>query len=211
MRGVEGRCTSHLLPLVQVILPFALAGEPADYSLALLPSIWSPSVVDWPDGAADTHDARTPSSSVSLVAVFQSLWPFSHTFFSRGLECVTMRVLLPDGEEKGNNPSFAPVATATPGNDDDAAGLGPSPQQHLPVSPRADLPPQPHPRAPSREAAAGVLRRRANGKQRPTAVAEPSKDNIALEGNVDDGRDVSTANAAQGFRPAARTSACDAA
>ncbi|CAM9746287.1 unnamed protein product [Ectocarpus sp. 12 AP-2014] len=122
-----------------------------------------------------------------------------------------MRVLLPDGEEKGNNPSFAPVATATPGNDDDAAGLGPSPQQHLPVSPRADLPPQPHPRAPSRETAADVLRPRTNGKQRPTTVAEPSKDNIALEGNVDDGRDVSTANAAQGFRPAARTSARDAA
>lgn len=159
-----------------------------------------------------THDTRTHLNLlVSLSAVF-SLVAFSLTLFFRvGLECVTMRVLLPDGEEKGNNPSFAPVATATPENDDDAAGFGPSPQQNVPVPPRADLPPQPHSRAPSREATADVLRRRTNGKQRPTTVAEPSKDNIALEGNVDDGRDVSTANAAQGFRAAAGSSACDAA
>lgn len=125
-----------------------------------------------------------------------------------------MRVLLNNGEENskdGDNNGLAPVVSTSLRSD----ATGP-PQQHLPVSPLSDnLPPPPHSRAPSR-VAADVQRRRTNGKQRPTtAVAEPSTDNVALEGNVkDDGRDVSstaTAAAAEGKRAAAGTSACDVA
>lgn len=125
---------------------------------------------------------------------------------------LAMRVLLNDSEENSKDDDNGRTPVVSTSLQDDA--IGPS-QQHLPVSPLSDNLPSPHSRAPSR-VAIEVQRRRTNGKQRPTtAVAEPSTDNVALDGNVkDDGRDVSstaTAAAAEGKRAAAGTSAYDVA
>lgn len=122
-----------------------------------------------------------------------------------------MRVLLPDGEEKGPDPRFSPPAAET-----SAAGLA---SQHLPARSSA-LPA----RAPPAEAPRDLQPSATNGKQRPANVArpgvsEPSTDNdVGVEGDVkDDGRDVdvdaksrTATTAPEGKRAAAGTSACDA-
>lgn len=128
-----------------------------------------------------------------------------------------MRVLLPDGEEKGPDPRFSPPAAE---NSSSAAGLALSHQQQHPA--RSSTLPLPA-RTPSAEAPPDLQPSATNGKQRPATVArpgvsEPSTDNdVGVEGDVkDDGRDVdgksSTATTApDGKRAAAGTSACDVA
>lgn len=128
-----------------------------------------------------------------------------------------MRVLLPDGEEKGADPPFTPVASTAAENG--AAGLAAPSEQHLPVSARSANVPQLHSRSLPREASTEVQPGRTNGKQRPATAArprvagsEPSTDNVGLDGNVkDDGRDVDgkSSTATEGNRAAAGTSACD--
>ena len=124
-----------------------------------------------------------------------------------------MRVLLPDGEEKGADPRFTPPAAET-----GAAGLA---SQQLPA--RTSNPARPPAAA---EAKPDLQPSATNGKQRPAnatrpGVSEPSTGNdVGMEGDVrDDGRDVdarsSTAATAApegkraAARAAARTSACD--
>lgn len=116
-----------------------------------------------------------------------------------------MRVLLPDGEEKG--PIFTPPAT-----ENGAASLA---SQHLLPARSSTLPATP----PPAEAPTDLQPGATNGKQRPAkaarpGVSEPSMDNdVGVEGDVkDDGSDVTAATtAAEGKRAAAGTSACDVA
>lgn len=122
-----------------------------------------------------------------------------------------MRVLLPDGEEKGPDPRFTPPAT-----ENGAAGLASQHQHQLPA-PAAPA------RAPPAEAPPDLQPGSKNGKQRPAKAARPvvselSTDNdVCAEGDVkDDGRDVdgkssTAATAPEGKRAAAGTSACDVA
>lgn len=119
-----------------------------------------------------------------------------------------MRVLLPDGEEKGPDPRFTPPAADT-----SAAGLA---SQQLPAR-SSTLPAS----APAAEAQPGLQSSATNGKQRPAnaarpGVSEPSTGNdVGVEGEVrDDGRDVdaksrTATTAPEGKRAAAGTSACD--
>lgn len=118
-----------------------------------------------------------------------------------------MRVLLPDGEEKGPDPRFTPPAAET-----SAAGL--ASQQQLPA--RSSTLPA---RAPAAEAQPDLQPSATNGKKRPAnaarpGVSEPSTGNDVERDVKDDGRDVdaksSTATTApEGKRAAAGTSACD--
>jgi len=118
-----------------------------------------------------------------------------------------MRVLLPEGEEKGSDPRFSPTTSS-------------SPASRLSHPSSATLAPPQHSRAPPRDPSAEVHPCSTNGKQHPASasrpgVSKPSTENVGLERDVkDDERDVdgksSTATAPEG-RPAAGNSACDVA
>eukprot|EP00903_Cladosiphon_okamuranus_P012774 g11940.t2 len=130
-----------------------------------------------------------------------------------------MRVLLPDGEEKGAaDPRFTPPATTE--NTNSGAGLAQQQQQQPRLPGRS---PTPLATAPPAEAPPDRQPSASNGKQRLSNVArpgvsEPSTDNdVGVEGDVkDDGRDVdakrstATTAAPEAKRAAAGTSACDA-
>lgn len=130
-----------------------------------------------------------------------------------------MRVLLPDGEEKGPvDPRFTPPAITENTNTSSAAGFAHQQQQHLPGRSSTLLA-----RAPPAEAPPDRQPTETNGKERPSnaarpGVSKPSTDNdVGVEGDVkgDDWRDVdakwstATTTAPEAKRAAAGTSACD--